>query len=234
MSSSWGTRARQPWHKARTPSCCERPAGGGTRRATRCGLPAWPPLAWATCSSEPRHVLAGLNAAPAAQPAVMQELLPVLLQPAGRGPPDSASAGPTPCLGSHRSPPLSRSLARSFASFAFAAQSLLSALGVVQFISNIVFGRFVNKEKVGPGWAPGGRPALPFSHREVQRRCSFRVWPALHSGDSIPAPGAPLPPPMPAHAPAPARSPSVCCLPPPSSAAAACCWWRLATTSRPR
>ncbi|KAL4426811.1 hypothetical protein ABPG77_006597 [Micractinium sp. CCAP 211/92] len=36
----------------------------------------------------------------------------------------------------------------NFASFAFAAQSLLSALGVVQFISNIVFGRFVNKEKV--------------------------------------------------------------------------------------
>ena len=36
----------------------------------------------------------------------------------------------------------------SFASFAFAAQSLLSALGVVQFISNIIFGRFVNKEKV--------------------------------------------------------------------------------------
>ncbi|KAL4430976.1 hypothetical protein ABPG75_006232 [Micractinium tetrahymenae] len=36
----------------------------------------------------------------------------------------------------------------NFASFAFAAQSLLSALGVVQFISNIIFGRFVNKEKV--------------------------------------------------------------------------------------
>ncbi|EFN59139.1 hypothetical protein CHLNCDRAFT_137963 [Chlorella variabilis] len=32
-------------------------------------------------------------------------------------------------------------------SFAFTAQSLLSALGVVQFISNIAFGRWVNKEK---------------------------------------------------------------------------------------
>ena len=47
--------------------------------------------------------------------------------------------------------------ARSFASFAFAAQSLLSALGVVQFISNIIFGRFVNKEKVGAGGMLGGR-----------------------------------------------------------------------------
>lgn len=48
-------------------------------------------------------------------------------------------------------------LSCSFASFAFAAQSLLSALGVVQFISNIVFGRFVNKEKVcGRGVRCGG------------------------------------------------------------------------------
>jgi predicted MFS family arabinose efflux permease len=36
----------------------------------------------------------------------------------------------------------------NFASFAFAAQSLLSALGTVQFISNILFGRYVNREKV--------------------------------------------------------------------------------------
>jgi len=34
----------------------------------------------------------------------------------------------------------------NFASFAFAAQSLLSALGSVQFISNVLFSRFVNKE----------------------------------------------------------------------------------------
>jgi len=47
----------------------------------------------------------------------------------------------------------------SFASFAFAAQSLLSALGVVQFISNIIFGRFVNKGKGGGGLASS--PASP-------------------------------------------------------------------------
>jgi magnesium transporter len=36
----------------------------------------------------------------------------------------------------------------NFASFAFAAQSLLSALGSVQFISNVAFSKFVNKEKI--------------------------------------------------------------------------------------
>lgn len=52
--------------------------------------------------------------------------------------------------------PMSIPLPCSFASFAFAAQSLLSALGVVQFISNIVFGRFVNKEKVRARAGQGG------------------------------------------------------------------------------
>lgn len=32
---------------------------------------------------------------------------------------------------------------------AFAAQSLLSALGSVQFVSNVIFASFVLKEKVG-------------------------------------------------------------------------------------
>lgn len=36
----------------------------------------------------------------------------------------------------------------NFASFAFAAQSLLSALGSVQFISNVAFSRFINKENI--------------------------------------------------------------------------------------
>jgi drug/metabolite transporter (DMT)-like permease len=36
----------------------------------------------------------------------------------------------------------------NFASFAFAAQSLLSALDSVQFISNVAFSKFVNKEKI--------------------------------------------------------------------------------------
>lgn len=34
----------------------------------------------------------------------------------------------------------------NFASFAFAAQSLLAALGSIQFVSNVLFARFVNKE----------------------------------------------------------------------------------------
>ena len=36
----------------------------------------------------------------------------------------------------------------NFASFAFAAQSLLSALGSVQFLSNVAFSRLVNKEPI--------------------------------------------------------------------------------------
>ena len=36
----------------------------------------------------------------------------------------------------------------NFASFAFAAQSLLAALGSIQFVSNVVFARLVNKERI--------------------------------------------------------------------------------------
>lgn len=36
----------------------------------------------------------------------------------------------------------------NFASFAFAAQSLLSALGCIEFVSNVAFSKFVNKEKI--------------------------------------------------------------------------------------
>lgn len=36
----------------------------------------------------------------------------------------------------------------NFASFAFAAQSLLAALGSVQFVSNVVFSKLVNKERL--------------------------------------------------------------------------------------
>ena len=38
----------------------------------------------------------------------------------------------------------------NFASFAFAAQSLLAALGSIQFVSNVAFARLVNKERITP------------------------------------------------------------------------------------
>ena len=38
----------------------------------------------------------------------------------------------------------------NFASFAFAAQSLLAALGSIQFVSNVVFSKVVNKESLNP------------------------------------------------------------------------------------
>lgn len=38
----------------------------------------------------------------------------------------------------------------NFASFAFAAQSLLAALGSIQFVSNVIFSRVVNKERLNP------------------------------------------------------------------------------------
>ena len=38
----------------------------------------------------------------------------------------------------------------NFASFAFAAQSLLAALGSIQFVSNVVFSKVVNKETLNP------------------------------------------------------------------------------------
>lgn len=62
--------------------------------------------------------------------------------------PSWLAAGRQPDAPAH--PLLSGLLSRcgcSLVSFAFTAQSLLSALGVVQFISNIAFGRWVNKEK---------------------------------------------------------------------------------------
>lgn len=38
----------------------------------------------------------------------------------------------------------------NFASFAFAAQSLLAALGSIQFVSNVIFAKVVNKERLNP------------------------------------------------------------------------------------
>ncbi len=38
----------------------------------------------------------------------------------------------------------------NFASFAFAAQSLLAALGSIQFVSNVIFSKVVNKETLNP------------------------------------------------------------------------------------
>ena len=43
----------------------------------------------------------------------------------------------------------------NFASFAFAAQSLLAALGSIQFVSNVIFARLVNKERITPQTVAG-------------------------------------------------------------------------------
>lgn len=75
----------------------------------------------------------------------------------------------------------------NFASFAFAAQSLLSALGTVQFISNILFGRYVNKEQVRCACVPTRAPSPcppPVQQDKPSPACAVAAPPAGHPAGS--------------------------------------------------
>jgi hypothetical protein len=50
----------------------------------------------------------------------------------------------------------------------YAAQSLLAAIGCVQFVSNVIFASLVLKEQVGaPGTQPAGHQARPWKYLSV-------------------------------------------------------------------